>query len=136
MLRIESLHHVSLPVADLGRAKAFYGGLLGLRELARPNFPFQGAWYEIGDRCLHLTVAAEPTFRLGKPVNTQDIHLALRVASYAETIAHLHVAGYTPDAADELRQTREQPDGPAGFPQVFLMDPDRHVLELNADRVD
>ena len=40
MIAIESLHHIGITVTDLARAKAFYGGVLGLRELPRPPFDF------------------------------------------------------------------------------------------------
>ena len=44
LIAIHSLHHVSLVVQDLARAKAFYGDVLGLQELPRPPFDFDGAW--------------------------------------------------------------------------------------------
>jgi catechol 2,3-dioxygenase-like lactoylglutathione lyase family enzyme len=47
-VEIESLHHAALPVSDLERAAAFYRDVLGLRELARPDFPFPGKWFEVG----------------------------------------------------------------------------------------
>jgi glyoxylase I family protein len=37
MLEIETLHHVSLTVTDLARARTFYGEVLGLPELERPS---------------------------------------------------------------------------------------------------
>jgi glyoxylase I family protein len=136
MLRIETLHHASLPVTHLARAKRFYGDVLGLREIDRPPFDFPGAWYAVGDRQIHLIVAAGSTFRDGKAVDTRDIHCAIRVASYREAVEHLRALGYTPDAADELRRTRESPRATAGFPQVYVLDPDRNVIELNAARLD
>ena len=36
MLEIETIHHFSVCVTDLARARQFYGGTLGLRELPRP----------------------------------------------------------------------------------------------------
>lgn len=135
MIEIESLHHVSLAVTDLERSRAFYSGVLGLREIARPPFPFAGAWYGVGDRQLHLIVHERPTLRSGG-IDSQDVHLALRVASYTAAAAWLRAHGYTPDAPDELRRLRENPAGRAGFPQLFLLDPDRHVIELNAAELD
>jgi glyoxylase I family protein len=35
MIVVASLHHISVVVTDLARAKAFYGEVLGLRELSR-----------------------------------------------------------------------------------------------------
>ena len=48
MLELEILHHVAVSVSDLARAKEFYGNVLGLEEIARPAFPFDGAWYRVG----------------------------------------------------------------------------------------
>lgn len=148
MLSIESLHHVSLVVSDLGRARRFYTGVLGLSELPRPRFAFAGAWYAIGDRQLHLIVpealhqtgalpgTKSPTFRTGKPVDSRDVHFAIRVASYREAVEHLRECGYHPDAEDEVLRTRESARPTAGFPQVFVLDPDRNVIEINAGHLD
>jgi catechol 2,3-dioxygenase-like lactoylglutathione lyase family enzyme len=56
VISIQTLHHVSIVVTDLAAATAFYGGLLGLQEVLRPAFDFEGAWYGLGDRQLHLIV--------------------------------------------------------------------------------
>ena len=54
-VRIQSLHHVALPVSDLERAAKFYREVLGLEELERPHFSFAGKWYRLaGDQQLHL----------------------------------------------------------------------------------
>ena len=45
MLTYETLHHVAVAVTDLDRARRFYAGVLGLKEIARPAFSFDGAWY-------------------------------------------------------------------------------------------
>ncbi len=40
MLEVETLHHVSICVTDLQKARQFYGGMLGLRAIPeeRPAF--------------------------------------------------------------------------------------------------
>jgi catechol 2,3-dioxygenase-like lactoylglutathione lyase family enzyme len=51
----KSLRHVSLCVSDLAQAKAFYGDVLGLEELPRPDLGIPGAWLSVGgDLQLHL----------------------------------------------------------------------------------
>ncbi|HKG90360.1 MAG TPA: VOC family protein [Gemmatimonadaceae bacterium] len=136
MLRVETIHHVSLPVTDLARSRRFYGGVLGLPEIERPPFATRGAWYQCGDRQLHLIVGEHSTFRASRRIDTGDVHLAIRVASYRAALAHLASHGYAADAADELLALKEQPTGAAGFPQLFLLDPDRNVIEINAARLD
>lgn len=134
-MEIEGLHHVSLAVTDLGRSRAFYREVLGLEEIARPPFDFDGAWFTIGDRQLHLIVHQQPTLRT-RGIDSRDGHFALRVRSYRDTVARLRARGYASDAADDFKRMREHPTGRAGFPQVFILDPDRHVIELNAARLD
>jgi catechol 2,3-dioxygenase-like lactoylglutathione lyase family enzyme len=134
IMNIDSLHHVSLPVTDLERSRRFYREVLGLREIARPNFNFPGAWFQLGStQQLHLIVHANPTFRTGKSLDTRDIHFAARVGDYWKTVEFLHSKGYREDAApDDLLRIIVNPRATAGFPQMYILDPDRNVIELNA----
>ena len=146
MLDIETLHHVSLPVSDLDRAKAFYGVTLGLTETARPPFAFGGAWYRVGDRSLHLIVpepGEQPTFRKEKAIDSHDSHFAIRVHSYAKAVAYLESKGFRRSdernpqpSVDNPQPMRLSPKGPAGFPQIYILDPDRNVIEINAVSAD
>jgi catechol 2,3-dioxygenase-like lactoylglutathione lyase family enzyme len=135
MIEVIHLHHVSLPVTNLERSKAFYREVLGLSEIERPAFEFAGAWYALGDRQLHLIVHDKPTLR-SRGIDSHDAHFALRVASYRGTVAFLESRGYSKDAREPTKRLRENQWGKAGFPQVFILDPDRHVIELNAERHD
>jgi catechol 2,3-dioxygenase-like lactoylglutathione lyase family enzyme len=141
MLDIETLHHASLPASDLERSKRFYSEVLGLREVPRPPFNFPGAWYQVGDRTLHLIVGERATFRNGKGIDSRDVHLAIRVRSFRGAIEHLAALGYQPldpQAAnqDPFRTMRINAKATAGFPQIYILDPDRNVIEINADRDD
>jgi catechol 2,3-dioxygenase-like lactoylglutathione lyase family enzyme len=136
MLEFETLHHVAISVSDLARAKRFYGEVLGLEEIPRPNFPFDGAWYRINDRELHLIVSRDPTFRT-KGVTLEDIHFAVRVKSYRAALAHLEAHGFSATSTDEPgRSMRVNPKSVTGYPQIHVLDPDRNVIEINAERVD
>jgi len=136
MFTIESIHHVSLPVADLERSKQFYQEVLGLTEIERPPFDFPGAWYQLGDRQLHLIVHDNSTFREGKAVDSRDMHFAIRVSGYRETMEFLHSKGFHPEAEDEFKKMKEDPHSTAGWPQLYIIDPDRNVIELNAEQLD
>jgi glyoxylase I family protein len=136
MLEIETIHHVSVPVADLDRARRFYREVLGLQEITRPPFDFPGAWYRAGDRDLHLIVSERSTFRAGKGIDSRDIHFAIRVSSYRRALEYLRSRGYRPDAKDDLQKIKESPKGTAGFPQIYILDPDRNVIEINAEMLD
>jgi len=136
MLRIETLHHVSLPITDLSASRNFYSGILGLTELPRPQFSFPGAWFAVGDRTLHLIVGEHSTIRTGKAIDSHDVHFAIRVVSYRGALDHFRAKGYSADATDPFRRLRENPTGTAGFPQIYLLDPDRNVIEINAEAID
>ena len=132
-MEISGIHHVSLTVSDLERSRAFYREVLGLREIARPNFSFPGAWFQVGEsQQLHLIVHNHSTFREGKALDTRDVHFAVRVSDYLGTVDLLRGAGYAEGAADEFRRMIVNPHATAGFPQMYILDPDRHVIEINA----
>jgi catechol 2,3-dioxygenase-like lactoylglutathione lyase family enzyme len=60
-ITVQRIEHVAVVVSDVERAKAFYGGVLGLTEVPRPeSFDFAGAWYRNGPTDLHLTATARP----------------------------------------------------------------------------
>jgi glyoxylase I family protein len=132
-MEIDGLHHVALPCADLERSRRFYQEILGLTEIQRPALPVAGAWFRVGDRQeLHLVVGdAQATFRSRKGMDTNDIHFAIRVVSYRQALEALKARGYREDA---------NPDDPmgirtsmrVGYPQIYLLDPDRNIIEINA----
>ncbi|MGH7570757.1 MAG: VOC family protein [Gemmatimonadota bacterium] len=128
MLAIETLHHVSLTVTDLERAKRFYGGVLGLRELERPPFDFPGAWYALGDRQLHLIVHTTPrSLRGTTEVDSRDGHFAVRVRNHDEALAHLRSHGVA---------LKDSPLNATPWAQIYITDPDGNVIEMNVERED
>ena len=147
MFKIETIHHVSLPVSSIEKAKDFYGGVLKLKEIKRPDSmvsgskAFPGAWYEVGDRALHLIVDDESTFRKyqdgkAKPLSSRDIHFAIRVQSFGETLRYLLEQGYDKGAEEGEKAMKVSPKSSAGFPQIYITDPDNNVIELNAAHLD
>jgi hypothetical protein len=48
----------------------------------------------------------------------------------------LHSKGFHPEAEDEFKKMKESPHSTAGWPQLYIMDPDRNVIELNAEKLD
>ena len=136
-MEITALHHIALPVTDLERSRKFYREILSLEEILRPPFDFPGAWFQFGDaRQLHLIVHSPATFRR-EPLNTRDVHLAVRVPSHRDALEFLRAKGYRVDAAldDPLRMiVQRRPT--AGFPQIYICDPDLHVIEINSQHLD
>lgn len=59
-MKAEALTQITLHVTDLARARAFYGGQLGLEELPRPeSLRFPGAWFRAGTVVVQLAVRAK-----------------------------------------------------------------------------
>jgi catechol 2,3-dioxygenase-like lactoylglutathione lyase family enzyme len=136
MLAVDMLHHVAISVSDLARAKEFYGSVLGLREIARPAFPFDGAWYSVGHQEVHLIVSRDPTFRTGKGVTLEDCHFALRVKSFRAALAYLQSRGLRETPDEPGRSMRVNVSSVTGYPQIHVLDPDRNVIEINAETAD
>jgi len=126
LIKSEGIHHVSLSVIDLNKAKHFYGTVLGFKEIARPKFDFPGAWYQIGAQQLHLIVdELSSTLRKVNQLNSREGHFAIRVNDYEETLAYLK---------DQGVQILEKPKSKSGFAQIFCMDPDYNLIEFNVDQ--
>jgi len=134
---IDGLHHVALSCSDLERSRRFYQEVLGLAEIPRPTLPVTGAWFRVGD-CheLHLVVGdPHATFRSGKGIDANDIHFAVRVTSYRQALEALRAKGYREGLnLDDLMGIRTSMR--VGYPQIYLLDPDRNIIEINAESVD
>lgn len=108
------IHHCSIVVTDLDRARRFYGDVLCLKEIPKPRtFDFTVAWFEM---------------------NGQHIHLIPR--DQADNISPRHVALHTSDAVaarDYFRRhevlIRETTPIP-GADRFFIADPDGNQIEI------
>ncbi len=136
-MQVQLLHHISLPVVDLERSRRFYREVMRLEEIPRPAFPFPGAWFRLGDRELHLIAGNEAHPRGAQSTNPRELHFAVRVASYREALEHLQAHGYHEDAPEHAAtRLALRPRAVTGYPQIYILDPDRHLIEINADRLD
>ena len=98
-----------------------------MKEHTRPDFDFPGAWFGIGDMQIHATVESELAGMAGWGDR--------KVKSISR--GH-HFAFEVPDVAAATEAARkngiEIGDGPKQRPdgafQVYLYDPDRHLVEL------
>lgn len=128
MIKYKCLHHVSLSVTDLEKAKDFYSRILCLQEIPRPDFDFAGAWYAIGGQQLHLIVdQSSQTIRRDQRLSSREGHFALRVGDFYDTITWLK---------QNKVEILEKPNGKSGFAQIFCADPDGNLIELNVDQKD
>ena len=61
-----------------------------------------------------------------------DCHFAFRTDDFEGALATLTVNGFREDAAeDDPMRVMVRRDSPAGFPQLFILDPDRNIIEIN-----
>jgi catechol 2,3-dioxygenase-like lactoylglutathione lyase family enzyme len=111
-----TLHHVNVtvPPQQEAAAKDFYGRLLGLEEIYKPDASrSRGAWYQLGAVQLHLSVeAAQPPSRRHLCYQVRDVEAAER---------HFRAAGV--EILDDERPIR-------GVRRFFLRDPGGNRIEI------
>jgi len=77
---ILNIHHSSVIVTDTQASLKFYCGILGLKQLDRPNFPYDGAWLDLGLQQVHLLELPNPDPTTGRPEHGgKDRHIAFHV---------------------------------------------------------
>jgi catechol 2,3-dioxygenase-like lactoylglutathione lyase family enzyme len=117
MSQVVALDHLQLamPRGRETEARAFYGGILGLPEIAKPaNLAVRGGvWFELGTQQLHLGVEAD--FHPARKA-----HPAFRVRDLAGLRARLEQQGYEPYEDEPL----------AGYERCYVADPFGNRLEL------
>jgi len=119
-MKVIGAHHYSLDTEDVERARGFYGDLLGLDEIERPDFGFPGAWYQAGPVQLHL-IQIPPGVDVGTvapQLTPLANHIAFEIDDYEAVKAELEAAGC------ELIGL----GGEVG--QLFVRDPDGNLVEL------
>ena len=127
MVKASMIHHMNVPIDDIDRARDFYGRVLGLPPIERPNVGRPGLWFGCGANELHLSV--QPGLRGGRttlslqPNDRPDRaggHVAFTMNGTLDDIAtHLEAAA--------IPYAR----GRAGLPQIFCEDPAGNLVELN-----
>jgi catechol 2,3-dioxygenase-like lactoylglutathione lyase family enzyme len=115
-INVKRLDHVQLCVPSGGEARArdFYGGLLGLKEIEKPA-PLKangGMWFEIADVQLHIGVEDATT--------KSKRHPAFEVENVAEVRKFLEANGV---------RTRDEPDI-TGVRRFSFFDPFDNRIEF------
>lgn len=112
------LHHASVRVADLERARRFYENVLGLGSIERPDLGMPGRWYGVGGGQVHL-IQCQP---LGSGIDPTGPHLAIEVDDLEGARRELAAAGV---------ETLDP-----GGDQLWVRDPDGNTVELTVRRSD
>ena len=104
---------------DLARSTRFYEQLFGCEQLPVPDVGFPTVWLSLGDRQLHLferDTAVPPLH-----------HFAVAVDDFAEACRRAEALGAF-EGAPYGREAYRLPDGTV---QLFLRDPDGHLVEVD-----
>jgi catechol 2,3-dioxygenase-like lactoylglutathione lyase family enzyme len=121
MVKIKGFSHTAVRITDGERASKFYESVLGLKKLPRPNFPFAGAWYGVGENAIHLISSQDH----GHKPDPLGAHIALEVADFEETKRTLKDMGI---------EFLEAPSGMGAGRQLWILDPDGNTIELRTDK--
>lgn len=91
MYRVHRLDHVNLRTEQPGALAAFYSDVVGLRNGARPDFNFPGAWLYCGERAsVHIVgVSSGQVNAQGNPGPLSLEHFAFRASGLASFLANL-----------------------------------------------
>jgi catechol 2,3-dioxygenase-like lactoylglutathione lyase family enzyme len=118
-MKVRRLQHVSSPFADGGQAalRAFYGELLGLRELPTPSTlrALELVWFSAGD-------GLELHFFRGETDPAAARHFCLDVDDLEGTRLRLQDAGYEPFDDTPIPNR----------PRFFCRDPAGNLVELTS----
>ena len=128
-VQVKQIDHITLVVRDVEASRQFYVGLLGMLEVPRPAFSFDGAWFQAGSTLIHLIKEHDRSGPAGYPVevlvrSSRNHHFAFQVEDARASAEKLKSLGIT-----LLDDAKLRPDGAV---QVFLTDPDYHVVELSS----
>ena len=117
---VTALHHVNVtvPAEFEDAAKQFYGSVLGLKQIPKPPAARQsGAWYQIGNTQLHLSVEDEEQ-------SLSSRHVCFTVSDLAEAEQRFREAG-----VEIIADPRPNPKSP----RFYVRDPGGNMLEIVQD---
>lgn len=126
-ISVTAFDHVTIICADLQATRRFYADVLGMTEVARPAFGFPGLWFQSGSVQIHATQQSSEAGLAGwgdrgTTITSRGHHIAFAVDDVAKAEASARQLG--------VRIASPLQHRPDGYRQVYLYDPDGHVVEL------
>jgi catechol 2,3-dioxygenase-like lactoylglutathione lyase family enzyme len=113
-IRFTHIDHCSVIVTDVARSRAFYGGVLGLKEIPAPKeFDFVAIWYDLGGTYLHLLLKPQPD-------SISPRHFCLLTPDAAASRGHLTRLGVPIEETVKI----------AAAERFFVRDPDGNRIEI------
>jgi catechol 2,3-dioxygenase-like lactoylglutathione lyase family enzyme len=111
---LQSIQHNSVIISKPEEARAFYSGILGLKEVKYPStFPNPVIWYELGDQQIHLMIKDEPD-------SISSRHVALQIRDAVKARIELEAKGVKIDETIPI----------PGADRFYIHDPDGNMIEL------
>ena len=128
-IQVKCIDHVTLIVDDLEKSRQFYSGLLGMRQIERPGFSFDGSWFQAGGTQIHLILKHDQSGPVGE--NRADQQKSSRNRHFAFDVEDGHQAAklLAERGIPFLAGPKTRPDGAV---QLFINDPDGYVVELTS----
>ncbi len=125
-IQVKSLDHVTIVVRDLEKSRKFYVDGLGMQQVPRPGFSFEGRWFQAGATQIHLILEHEQSGPAGLPL---ELGRTSRAHHFAFLVEDAHAAEKRLEelGCEFISRAKARPDGAA---QVFVSDPDGHIVEL------
>ncbi len=128
-IAVRTIDHVTVVVCDLAASREFYVGVLGMLEVPRPRFSFDGLWFQCGETQIHLILEHDGSGPAGNAVGVE--HRGSRTHHFAFEVDDAYACA---ERLEELEipivaGPKQRPDGAV---QVFVCDPDGHVVELTS----
>ena len=133
--RFSAIDHITLIVSDIEKTRQFYCEILGMFEVPRPKFDFEGLWLhpsqpqpgELVRAMIHATLEGKGAGKAGwgdRQVEriSRGHHFAFQVDDAIEFSEFLQGKGVSIAVGPNKR-----PDGPTQF---FIRDPDDHLIEF------
>ena len=118
-MAIAGMNHFTVLSGNLDATKAFYIGILGLKEGYRPPLGFPGVWLYVGDQAVLHVIAGRKL--PSEPGGVLD-HMAFSASDLSATVKKLESSGIKYDL-------RKQAD--SGTWQLFCFDPSGATVELD-----
>lgn len=126
-IRVKTIDHVTIIVKDIERSSRFYTDVLGMTPVPRPDFGFPGAWFQAGDTQIHLILESDNAGTAGiGPFDGLDPSVGFHYA-FAVEDCHAAAARLQELNLELVVGPRDRPDGVS---QVYVYDPDGHLIEL------
>jgi len=129
MLALDTFHHVTMEVGNVEQTKEFYKALLGLEEVRRPNLNCNGSWLEgLGVHVHLIETQKTEEYEISKRRRFERFQNEVPFVEHFAFIAHDINQVEQVLKAHRLVYVRRKTN--FGANQIFLLDPDGHVIEF------